>query len=254
VGTAGSTMLVLQTILFPLALAKRPSTLILEGGTHNIHAPPFDFIERAFLPIINRLGPNVSVRLERPGFYPAGGGRVVVEIAPTSALQGFDLLERGALVSREIRALVAHLPTAIAHRETLTICDRLGWPRNVMSAEVVDESPGPGNIVLVELGFEHVTEVFSAVGQKGVPAEDVAAGCADEVEAFLAGDAPVGPHLADQLLLPIALAGEGSFRTGPLTDHSRTQLETICRFLDVDLCVIDEGHGIQRIEARRPVR
>ncbi len=73
VGTAGSTSLVLQTILPPLMLADAPSRLVLEGGTHNIYAPPFDFIDRVFLPILNRMGPRVTAKLGRHGFYPAGG-------------------------------------------------------------------------------------------------------------------------------------------------------------------------------------
>ena len=99
VGTAGSTSLVLQTILPPLMLADGPSSLVLEGGTHNIHAPPFDFLDRVFLPILNRMGPRVSARLVRPGFYPAGGGRIEVEIEPLRQLARLDLLERGELRS-----------------------------------------------------------------------------------------------------------------------------------------------------------
>src|SRR5437867_958993 len=76
VGTAGSTGLVLQTVLPPLLTAPGPSTLTLEGGTHNPTAPPFDFLARAFLPLISRMGPSATARLERPGFYPAGGGQM----------------------------------------------------------------------------------------------------------------------------------------------------------------------------------
>ncbi|MHA4838411.1 RNA 3'-terminal phosphate cyclase [Sphingopyxis sp. MSC1_008] len=73
VGTAGSTGLVLQTVLVPLMLASAPSRLVIEGGTHALAAPPFDFIERTLLPIINRMGPTVAARLVRHGFFPRGG-------------------------------------------------------------------------------------------------------------------------------------------------------------------------------------
>jgi RNA 3'-terminal phosphate cyclase (ATP) len=73
VGTAGSATLVLQTVLPALLLAEGESTLTLEGGTHNPMAPPVDFLENAYLPLVNRLGPRVKVQLVRPGFYPAGG-------------------------------------------------------------------------------------------------------------------------------------------------------------------------------------
>jgi RNA 3'-terminal phosphate cyclase (ATP) len=92
IGTAGSTTLVLQTVLLPLLTAGGPSRIVLEGGTHNPFAPPFDFLERAYLPLINRMGPNVRATLERPGFYPAGGGRIAIEIEPATGLHGFDVV------------------------------------------------------------------------------------------------------------------------------------------------------------------
>ncbi|MFN7134491.1 MAG: RNA 3'-terminal phosphate cyclase, partial [Myxococcales bacterium] len=99
IGTAGSTTLVLQTVLPALLMASGPSSVVLEGGTHNPMAPTYDFLERCFLPLVERLGPRVSTRLERPGFYPAGGGRWSVQLAP-APLKGFELLERGELRAR----------------------------------------------------------------------------------------------------------------------------------------------------------
>src|SRR5689334_333662 len=89
IGTAGSATLVLQTVLPPLLLASRPSKITIEGGTHNPLAPPVDFLDRSFLPLVRRMGPRVRVQLERWGFYPAGGGRISVEIEPVQRLQPF---------------------------------------------------------------------------------------------------------------------------------------------------------------------
>src|SRR5689334_15022558 len=86
VGTAGSTTLVLQTVLPALMTASGPSELVLEGGTHNPFAPPFDFLARAFLPLIERMGPRFEASLERPGFYPAGGGKFQLRIDPAARL------------------------------------------------------------------------------------------------------------------------------------------------------------------------
>ena len=97
IGTAGSTMLVLQTVLPALMVADGPSTIVLEGGTHNPLAPPFDFLARAYAPLVERLGPRIRMRLERPGFYPAGGGRAVVTIEPARQLVPLNLMERGDL-------------------------------------------------------------------------------------------------------------------------------------------------------------
>src|ERR1043166_8270162 len=95
IGSAGSATLVLQTVLPPLLTAPGPSTLTLEGGTHNPWAPPFDFLEKAFLPLLNRMGPKITATLARRGFYPAGGGRIVASVDPASKLAPIDLVERG---------------------------------------------------------------------------------------------------------------------------------------------------------------
>ena len=111
IGTAGSATLVLQTILPALIQADAPSEILIEGGTHNQWAPPFDYLQRVFLPLLNRMGPTVEAKLERYGFFPAGGGRIHVTIQPAKMLTGFALLERGAVVSKSATVfsiLIAH--------------------------------------------------------------------------------------------------------------------------------------------------
>lgn len=230
VGTAGSATLVLQTVLPALFSLAEPSTLTLEGGTHNPFAPPFDFLERAFLPLIARMGPRVTTELERPGFYPAGGGRFTVRIEPAS-LGRLDLLERGAIRARRARALIANLPAAIAERELCVVGHYLGWERESMQVVEVKNSQGPGNILLLEMESEHVCEIVTGFGEKGRSAEDVARMAIEEARAYLAMGAPVGVHLADQLLLPLALGMGGSFATSEPTAHTRTNMEVIRLFL-----------------------
>jgi RNA 3'-terminal phosphate cyclase (ATP) len=250
VGTAGSATLVLQTVLPALATAAEPSTLVLEGGTHNPAAPPFDFLERAFLPLLGRMGPRVQVALERSGFYPAGGGRFRVTVVPAPRLSPLVLEARGAMRARQARAVVANLPRAIAERELGTLAARLGWPARELRVEERTDSPGPGNVVMAEIEHEHVTEVFTAFGEKHVRAEAVAGAVADQVEAYLGSDVPVGPHLADQLVMLLALAGGGSFRTLAPTGHARSQLALVSRFLGPVVAAAEEGAGIWRFEAR----
>jgi RNA 3'-terminal phosphate cyclase (ATP) len=235
VGTAGSTSLVLQTILPPLMLADAPSRLVLDGGTHNIHAPPFDFIERVFIPILNRMGPRISARLVRHGFYPAGGGRIEVDIEPCSSLARLDLLERGGPGSVEACALVAALPGEIAVRELEAVRKILGWPEERCRIEQLPEAMGPGNILMLEAAFEHASEIMSGFGKLGVPAQIVGEQAAKRMAGYLASDAVAGPYLADQLLLPMALAGGGSFTTVKPSSHARTGAEVIARFLPVSV-------------------
>ena len=236
VGTAGSATLVLQTILPVLLTAEGPSTLVLEGGTHNPKAPPFPFLAEAFLPLVERMGPQVEATLERSGFYPAGGGRFRVEITPTERLSGFELHERGALRKRRATAVLAHLPRHIAERELHLVRRKLNWSATETEIEEAD-SPGPGNALFLHLGFAQATEVVSGFGAPGVPAETVARGVVREARRFLAAEVPVGEHLADQLLLLLAIAGEGAFTTVPLSSHTTTQLDLIRRFLERNFTV-----------------
>jgi RNA 3'-terminal phosphate cyclase (ATP) len=250
IGTAGSTTLVLQTVLPALLQASGPSTLVLEGGTHNPAAPPFDFLERAFLPLLHRMGPAVSATLERPGFFPAGGGRIRVAVEP-ARLQPLELLERGALLERRAVALVFDLPKQIGERELATLALELGWDRSCLRLETLTRATGPGNVVTVELRSEHVTEVFTGFGQKGMPAEAVAEGVAREAKAYLEAEVPVGVHLADQLLLPMALAGAGAIRTQPPSLHTLTQLDVLQRFLELRVRCEAVSEKAWQIEVRR---
>jgi RNA 3'-terminal phosphate cyclase (ATP) len=237
VGTAGSTGLVLQTVLLPLVMTRAPSSVTLEGGTHNTHAPPFDFLAEAFLPLMQRMGAPVQAELERAGFYPAGGGRVHVEIGEARGLSALSLLERGATRRRRARAMVSRLPRHIAERELAVIRSQLGWQADELETAVVSDATGPGNILLLSIESEHVTEVFTGFGELGVRAETVAERAADDARRYESARVPVGPYLADQLLLPLALAGGGAFRTMPLSLHATTNFEVIRRFLDVSIDV-----------------
>ena len=248
VGTAGSATLVFQTVFPALALTGERSTVTVEGGTHNPMAPPFDFLARAFLPLVARMGPRATATLERPGFYPAGGGCFRVEIEPAPAFGPLVLLERGALRAHRARAVVALLSRTIAERELRRVADRLGWEPSAFAIESVARSAGPGNVVCVEIESEHVTELFTGFGERGVSAEQVGAGVADEAAAYLAAGVPVGRHLADQLLLPMALGGGGVFRTLEPSGHTRTHAALLRTFLGAEVRLAEVGAGVWEIE------
>lgn len=246
VGTAGSATLVLQTVLPALLLADTESTLTLEGGTHNPFAPPLDFLTKAYLPLINQMGPQVDVQPIRPGFYPAGGGQFIVRIQPDRQLGRLEIMERGEIRARRIRALVANLPRKIAERECEAIAKKTGWDEECFTTEEVRGSRGPGNIVLIELESENLTEVFTGFGEINVRAETVAMRVLDEARAYLAAGVPVGKHLADQLMLPLGIgahlgSGGGMFRTMALSLHATTHIDILRRFLDINAQVEQNG-------------
>jgi len=241
IGTAGSGTLVFQTILPALMTASGRSEITIEGGTHNMQAPPLDFLQKAFLPVINRLGPKVEIRLEKYGFYPAGGGRFVATIEPCERLSPIQLLERGEIERRSAVAIVANLPRSIAQREIDTVTKLLNWDEQVTQVVETRNSVGPGNIVLIELVSSNVTEVFCGFGRIGASAESVASEAADAVRSYLLSGAFAGEHLTDQLLLPFALAGRGAFTAEKLNLHSRTNMEIIRHFLPVNFMTTEEG-------------
>lgn len=251
VGTAGSATLVLQAVLPALLRAGEVSRLTLEGGTHNPHAPPFDFLERAFLPLVRRMGADVKVTLDSHGFYPAGGGRFRVVVTPTPELSRLDIVERGAIVGQRCVAMIANLPGAIAMRELKAAERLLGWDNSCFRPEVIKDTPGPGNVLIVEIESENVTEVFTGFGEKGVRAEDVAGRAAKEALAYLEAGVPVGVHLADQLLLPMALAGHGSFRTLKPSLHTTTHRGLLEQVLGARIRAEPVSEKIWHIEVNR---
>lgn len=250
VGTAGSTGLVLQTVLLPLAMAGAPSRLVLEGGTHNMLAPPFDFIERTFLPVLAQMGVKATARLVRHGFYPRGGGRIEVDIEP-GPLQPMDCIERGALAAVEARVLFTGLPFAIAER----MLDRarktlVAWPEDTCSVRQLPVEEGPGIIMILEARYERVTEVVSGFGKLGVSGEQIARTAAARMEGYLASTAFAGPYLADQLILPLALAGGGSFTTVKPSQHLLTAIEVARRFTGRAFALEQNGAGAHLVTVR----
>jgi len=247
VGTAGSATLVLQTVLPSLLTASGPSTLELEGGTHNPLAPSFDFLAKCFMPLIHRMGPTVELELKRPGFFPAGGGQFHARVQPATKLSPIDLLERGSIRSRRACIWTSKLPEHMAERELAVVREELKWRADECSVENVPHPLGPGNAAVLEIEAEQVTAVFTGFGERGRPAEEVAKSAVEAAKVWLEADVAVDEHLADQLLLPMALAGGGSFRTTKPSLHTTTNAEIIRRFLSVTICIEPESQLVWRV-------
>jgi RNA 3'-terminal phosphate cyclase (ATP) len=190
----------------------------------------------------------VQIAVERPGFAPNGGGRLIVTIEPAPKLSPIDVTQRGPVRRRHARALVAGLPASIAERELKVVARRAGWDAGELSVERLPDAYGPGNVLMLEVESEHVTEVFSAVGRLGVRAEQLAESATNEMLRYLAAGVPVGDCLADQLLLPFAIAGGGSYRTLALTRHSETNIAVIRLFLDVRIRAEAAGPDDVRVD------
>lgn len=249
IGTAGSTGLLFQTLLPALWHADGPSTLRLEGGTHNPLAPPFEFLDRVFLPALRKVGVEASISLASTGFAPAGGGAVECRIEPCAGLSPFDLGARGEHGDTRIRVLTRHLPLSIAGR-MLDAALRV-LPCKDAAVENREPGPGAGICCLVEAGFGDTHELTSTFGEHGVPAEKIGARAAKLMKDFIGSGAPVGRCLADQLLLPMALAGEGRIVTMSPDAHVPANIAVIGKFLAVDFRIHDGDRGTKTIEVVR---
>lgn len=250
VGSAGSSTLVFQTVLPPLLMTRQPSRLTLVGGTHNPLAPCFDFIQSTFLPVLRQTGCEFEARLSRYGFYPVGAGEWTIEITPPHSFKKIVLDNRGQLLSQSARCISAGIPGHVIAREKQQLLRRLKWPEDTIGIEQV-ESLGPGNSVILELRYPKVTEIVTSHGAVGISAERVANQAVDLLRAYLDTGAPVGEHLADQLLLPLCLGAGGSFVTGPLSGHCKTNIDIIRQMLNVDIKLEKQEQGRQwRIEIK----
>ena len=262
-GTAGSTMLVLQTVLPPLICAKEKSTVTLKGGTHNPMAPPFDFVSCTFLPILKSMGANITIELSRFGFYPKGGGKVMVRIEPPlKGLQPIELGQRSSISELKATALVVRLPESIAQREVSTLRAKLSKLHTCEVAQS-NNSNSPGNAVFIQVRGETdadvsshltaytLTETFSALGGRGIRAEKVAETAAEEASRYLESKAIVGEHLADQLLIPMAMSGSGFINTLEPSLHTRTNIDVISKFLPVSFDITQQEETLFKIEVKR---
>jgi RNA 3'-terminal phosphate cyclase (ATP) len=240
-GSAGSVTLILQTLLLPLALSGGGSRLLLKGGTHVPWSPPFEFLTQVYFPALAAMKIGASVRLEAHGFYPAGGGRLVADIMETrqrnpAALQR---TRRGSLHTIGGQALACNLPVTIPQRmvqRTRDLLEGLGAPVEIATRAV--RGAGPGAALFLTAEYEDSIAGFSALGQRGKRSEQVAEEACRDLMQHHASGAPVDEHLADQLMLPMALAeARSELHTSRISRHLLTCTHVIRQFLPVEFRV-----------------
>lgn len=234
VGVSRSAMLLLDVALGPLLRAGAPSSLWLQGGTHTADAPTFPFWEQAWAPLLSRLGAQVQVTLHAPGFAPAAGGSVHVTLqpAPEGHFRPVQLMERGELLDHHAWITLAHLRPDIAERERAALLEMLNWAPEMVEVQELEDARGPGNAVAVRVRSEHITEVFTCVGSRGLRAELVAERAAHAARRYLASPVPVGRDLAERLALHMALLGQpGSFLTLPPSARLQTTAQLLEQLL-----------------------
>jgi len=247
-GTAGAATLVFQTVLLPLALrGGGASELVFEGGTHVPKSPSLDDLDLAYRPWLARLGVDFELEVERLGFYPRGGGCFRARVRPAEGVR--PLVATGPFRLRRVlvRGAAARLPAHVAERiarAAARLLDRAGYAPEV---EVLGpKAVSPGAYGFVGLAGEPGPAAFTALGAPGKPSERVGEEAAKRALRFLRRGAAVEAHLADQLLLPLALAeGPSVFEAEEVTRHLETQAWLIPQFLPVRVRVVG-----RRVEVR----
>lgn len=235
IGTAGSATLVLQTVLPALWRAGTPSEIALEGGTHNPMAPSADFLVDTYLPTLARMGIATQFQLERHGFYPAGGGRIVARVDPCAEQLPLRAAARAGLRSITATALISALSEDIGHRELKVVARHFKLDESALILQRVPEAVGPGNALVIRVHRDEHIETFTGFGERGVSAEQVAERLVHEVRNYVDSGAQIGPYLADQLLIPMALAGSGEFTTTAPTEHLKTNAALVEKFLPIEI-------------------
>ncbi|MDJ0648037.1 MAG: RNA 3'-terminal phosphate cyclase [Xenococcaceae cyanobacterium MO_188.B19] len=248
-GSAGAITLILQTILMPLALANGSSQVILKGGTHVAWSPPVTYIEEVYLPTLKQLGVQAEVNLKAWGWYPRGGGEVEMGVTGSQQpLTGLELLERGAI--KQVRGLAvvtelpSHIPQRMANRAT-NLLEQAHLPSRIQAVRGRGVAPGAGIFLTAE--YEHSRAGFSALGGRGIPAEQVAENAVEELLNFQAQAAPIDRFLGDQLLLPLGLSSEMSqYRVASISQHLRTNAGVIEGFKLANI-LIEEDKQLVRV-------
>jgi RNA 3'-terminal phosphate cyclase (ATP) len=250
IGTAGSTGLVLQAIMPGLLFAKDPSQVTITGGTHVPWSPCFHYLKEVFVPALLEMGCTVSLEIGSWGWYPKGGGRVVTSISPVGGLSALERTARRRLTGIHVLSGVSNLPASIGERQRDQVlkCLRAQGYAPTRIELLKGPSPGPGTVVFVKAEFEKGAAGFTSLGQRGKPAETVADEASSAFLEFMASGAAVDSHLADQLLLSMALAqGRSCFVAEAITEHLRTNIWVIEQFLSVAF-EVDEPSGTVSVE------
>jgi RNA 3'-terminal phosphate cyclase (ATP) len=234
IGTAGATTLVLQSVLPALATSSEPSRVSISGGTHVPLSPGYHFVARHWGPTVQRLGLRLRIDLERAGFAPRGGGRLEAEVSPWTRPAGLDLTRRGALVEVRGVSASARLKGGVAERQADAARTLLWEQRRLESSWEVLEmaAASPGSYLQLEGVFENGRAAFALLGRRGVRAEVLGERSARQLLTFLdLEEACVDPWLADQLAVPMALAGGGGrLSTSKVTPHLETVAEVLRLF------------------------
>ncbi|KAJ8277759.1 hypothetical protein GJAV_G00079560 [Gymnothorax javanicus] len=223
----------LEWVSLPCALfADGPSELCLKGGTNAEMAPQIDYTIKVFKPIMERFGVHFDCDLKMRGYYPKGGGEVVVKLNPVKELSAVSMTERGNITKIYGRAFVAGvLPFKLAKDMSAAAIRTIRKEIkdlyiNIQSLQEKDKACGNGNgIIIIAESSTGCIFAGSSLGKKGVYADKVGLEAAEMLLRNIRHNGCVDEFLQDQLIMFMALAkGTSRIRTGPITLHTQTAI------------------------------
>lgn len=248
IGTAGSISLLLQTLTPVLIFNKKPITLEIIGGTETKWAPPIQYIKNVTFPLLNRMGANLEVDIIKHGYYPKGGGRVIVRSKPTEKLNSFSCLERGSIKGINVESVCGRLPKHVAERQGSSALRTIQYHhpdiKVSMSYKSVD-SFSPGSSVTCYATCENSIIGSSCLGEIGLKAEKVGEKAAEELLKSLNSNACLDRFMADQILIFLALAkGKSRVKVEEITDHCRTNISVIEQIIPIEFNIDEDKKEI----------
>lgn len=248
-GSAGAVTLIFQTLLWPLLFARQPSYISLHGGTHVPFSPPFHYMQNVSTRGYRSFGVKVVLGLVDWGWMPQGNGQMTAEIEPMAKLSAVKFRHQPVETVQGLAA-VTNLPGHIPHRmsrRAYNLLEEAGFASAVQAFRGTSHAPGAGIFLWLQTGQAG----FSALGRKGLPAQNVAEQAVGDMIDFARSEAAVDYHLADQLLIPMALAhGTSVYTTNELTQHTLTNADILRQWLDVDICIEGELDEVAEVTVR----
>jgi len=231
VGTAGSISLVLQSVMIALSTHQGEVSLELTGGTHVRWAPNYDYLSNVTVPVLKRMGYHSEVRLERPGYYPKGGGKVSFRSVGATRLQPAAFERFGKLEGIHGVSRASNLPEHVAKRQAKSASEVLSRFTDPEIEVKVERSFSPGSSITVwAVTSEGCRLGASALGERGKPAEQVGREAGEEMAAYLREESPMDPYMLDQLIPYCALAeGTSVLKASKLTKHAVTNVYVASR-------------------------
>lgn len=243
IGTAGSTSLVIQTLIPALAFSRHKTSIILTGGTHVPFSPSFHYLSGVFAPLLAQMGLHIELGIESYGFYPKGGGKIRVEVFPARKIAAINIRRRREIEWIKGYSGVANLPLTIAERQRKGLMEEfLAGINDIKHPPLIEltpaASPGQGTFMHLNAGSEYSLAGFTALGARGKRAEDVGREAASAFKHYYATETALDPHIADQIVIYLSLcAGESSFTVSAVTNHLITNLWAIGLFHRIDYSI-----------------